>query len=38
MITGNTETGMAVTYNDTSGKINFDNTLAIYDVNGTQVF
>lgn len=38
MITGNTETGMAVTYNDTSGKINFDNTLAVYDVNGTQVF
>jgi hypothetical protein len=38
MITGNTETGMAVTYNDTTGKINFDNTLAVYDVNGTQVF
>jgi hypothetical protein len=38
MITGNTETGMVVSYNDTSGKVNFDNSLEIFDVNGTQVF
>lgn len=38
MISGNTETGMSVTYDDTNGKINFDNGLEIFDVNGTKVF
>jgi hypothetical protein len=38
MVTGNTESGLDVNYNDTSGKLNFVNSLAIYDVNGTQVF
>jgi len=38
MVTGNTESGMDVNYNDTSGKLNFTNSLAVYDVNGTQVF
>jgi hypothetical protein len=38
MVTGNTESGMDVNYNDTSGKLNFTNSLAIYNVSGTQVF
>jgi hypothetical protein len=38
MVSGNTEVGIAVTYQDGDGTLDFDNGLNIYDVNGTQVF
>jgi hypothetical protein len=38
MVSGNTEYGIAVTYQDGDGTLDFDNGLNIYDVNGTQVF
>ena len=38
MISGNTETNITATYDDTAGKLDFANDLQILDVNGTRVF
>lgn len=38
MLSGNVETNITATYDDTAGKVNLANDLQILDVNGTRVF